>query len=1082
MAIERQSPAFLDAALPATENRRNPILKGASMLKSIHLTAIAAMLGLAIGLSSARGDDEIVFNRDIRPILADTCLKCHGPDSATRQADLRLDQADAAIERGAWLPGDPDNSEAIRRVFSTDPDEMMPPPSSHKVLTPEQKELLKKWVAAGAEYQPHWAFIAPQRPALPEVTNKSWPANPIDFFVLAKLEAAGLSPAPEADRRTLARRVALDLTGLPPSPQAVEEFVNDASPSAYEAYVDRLLDSPEWGEHRGRYWLDAARYADTHGIHFDNYREIWAYRDWVIGAFNRNMPFDQFTIEQLAGDLLPNRTIDQQIASGFNRCNITTSEGGAIDEEYLVLYTRDRTETTSQVWMGLTTGCAVCHDHKFDPLAQREFYELSAFFNNTTQRAMDGNIKDTPPIINVPMASDREAFVATESQLAEAKSRLEARRQAARPDFEAWLAAATAESLGPSVPADRLHFRAGLAEGQGKSIAIERDQQPLAAQLSDSASWKTGPMAGSALECQGQAVELPEVGDFEKDQPFSAVAWIKLPANDIQGAICARMDNTSGYRGWDFWSQQRRVGAHIIDAWPNNALKVVSQAQVPANEWTHVAVTYDGQGKAAGVKIYYNGRPQETLVEADQLSGTIRTSVPFKIGQRHASEPLSGVNIHDLRIYRGALAPAEVESLAKTSRFADILKKPAEQRTDAEKNEMYPWWLGSYDAAFQTATSDVAAHEKTLADIRSRGTIAHVMQESNATPAAFILFRGEYDKRRDEVRADTPDILPPMSDDLPRDRLGLAKWLLAPEHPLTARVTVNRFWQEVFGTGLVRTAGDFGGTGELPSNQELLDWLAVEFRESGWNVKEFFKRMVMSATYRQAAVTTPEKLAADRDNRLLSRGPRFRMDAEMVRDYALAASGLLVKKIGGPSVKPYQPEGVWEAVAMIGSNTRDYKADNGDGLYRRSMYTFWKRSAPPASMDIFNAPSRETCTVRRERTNTPLQALVTLNDPQFVEAARHLAQAAVKHSGDDNQRLDYVTARILARPLKADERPIVLASLAELLAHYQGHADDAKALLDVGESPADATLDAPLVAAWTMTVNELLNLDEVLNK
>lgn len=1037
------------------------------------------------GLSPANGDEgqaKIQFNRDVRPILADTCLKCHGPDSATREADLRLDQRDAAIDAGAWTPGDPDSSEAIRRILSTDPEEVMPPPSSHKVLTAEQKELLRNWVADGAEYEPHWALIAPQRPPLPKVNDAAWPITPIDHFVLSRLEAAGLTPAPPADRRTLARRVALDLTGLPPSPQLVEEFVNDSSPNAYEALVDRLLDAPEWGEHRARYWLDAARYADTHGIHFDNYREIWAYRDWVIGAFNRNLPFDQFTTEQLAGDLLPNRTIDQLIASGFNRCNITTSEGGAIDEEYLVLYTRDRTETVSQVWMGLTAGCAVCHDHKFDPMAQREFYEMAAFFNNTTQRAMDGNVKDTPPIINVPMAADRELYAQSEVQLADAKNRLEARRQAARADFDAWLASATVESLGESAPAEQLHFRAPLREGQGKTISAERDGQPLTIPLADSASWKSGPVAGSALECQGQAAELADVGDFEKDQPFTAAAWIKLPANDIQGAICARMDNTNGYRGWDFWSQRRQIGAHIIDSWPNNALKVVAQPQLPANEWTHVAVTYDGQGKAAGVKVYYNGQPQPTLVEADQLTGSVRTPTPFKIGQRHASEPLSGVNIFDLRIYRASLSPSQVESLAKTTRFAEIVRKPADQRSDAEKNEVYPWWLATYDEPFKTASSEVSSLERTLADIRARGAIAHVMQENASSPSAFVLFRGEYDKRRDEVKPDTPDALPPMAENLPRNRLGFAQWLLAPEHPLTARVTVNRFWQEVFGVGLVKTAGDFGGTGELPSHPELLDWLAVEFRESGWNVKQLFKLMVMSAAYRQSAVTTPEKLAADRDNRLLSRGPRFRMDAEMVRDYALAASGLLVRKLGGPSVKPYQPEGVWEAVAMIGSNTRDYKADSGENLYRRSMYTFWKRSAPPASMDIFNAPSRETCTMRRERTNTPLQALVTLNDPQFVEAARNLAQSAIQQAAGDAERLDYISQRLVSRALTDEERPIVMATLANLLAWYKDHPQDASSLIAFGESKADASLDPVVLAAWTMTANELMNLDEVLNK
>ncbi|HUG90314.1 MAG TPA: DUF1553 domain-containing protein, partial [Planctomycetaceae bacterium] len=525
------------------------------------------------------------------------------------------------------------------------------------------------------------------------------------------------------------------------------------------------------------------------------------------------------------------------------------------------------------------------------------------------------------------------------------------------------------------------------------------------------------------------------------------------------------------------------IGTHIINTWPGDALKVVGKAQVPGNEWTHVAVTYDGSGKAAGVKVYYNGKAQETLVEADALKSTVRTGVPFKIGQRNTSEPLNAAGLQDLRIYTRALSPAEVESLARVTRFAAILEKPADQRTDAEKNDVYPWWLGTFDAPYQALTADLGKLELEHAAIKSRGTIAHVMNERDEAAMAYILFRGEYDKRRDPVQASTPDVLPALPEDFPLDRLGFARWLLSPEHPLTARVTVNRFWQEVFGTGLVRTAGDFGVMGELPSHPELLDWLAVEFRESGWDVKGFFKLLVMSSAYRQAALATPEKIEKDRDNRLLSRGPRFRMDAEMIRDYALAASGLLARKLGGPSVRPYQPPGVWEAVAMIGSNTRDYVQDTGEKLYRRSLYTFWKRAAPPASLDIFNAPAREFCTVRRERTNTPLQALVTLNDVQFVEAARHLAQRALKEGGEtDDARLDFLARRLLVRPFRDEELPVVRSSLSELLGYYQAQPDDAKKLIAVGESKADESLDPVALGAWTMLVNQLMNLDEVLNK
>ena len=563
------------------------------------------------------------------------------------------------------------------------------------------------------------------------------------------------------------------------------------------------------------------------------------------------------------------------------------------------------------------------------------------------------------------------------------------------------------------------------------------------------------------------------------------------------------MDKPGAYQGWDFWVQTRKIGTHIIGSWPDDALKVVAATQVAGNEWTHVAVTYDGSAKAAGVRIYYNGKPQPTNIEVDKLKGSIRTNVPFRIGARSAGEPISAAGIEDLRLYKRALQPGEVEALATATRLTGIIAKTPEQRTDAEKNEIYPWWLDTDDAPFRDLSQKLASLETELKTVNGRGTIAHVMNEKSEDAMAFVLFRGEYDKRRDAVKASTPAALPPFLATAPRNRLGLAEWLLDPGHPLTARVTVNRFWQELFGTGIVRTSGDFGIAGELPSNQELLDWLAVEFREGSpglnwpqtssstlavvpWDIKRLFRLIVTSNTYRQSAEVTKEKLDKDPQNRLLSRGPRFRMDAEMIRDYALASSGLLVEKIGGPSVKPYQPDGVWEAVAMIGSNTRDYRRDQGENLYRRSMYTFWKRSAPPASLEIFNATARETCTVRRERTNTPLQALVTLNDTQFIESARNLAQSILKGQvatgSDETARLNAMAMRLLARPFRSSELPIVRNSLEQFSAYYRSHEDDAKKLIAEGDSKADPSLGPVTLAAWTMLANELMNLDEVLNK
>ena len=1049
------------------------------------LSTLSTFILLAAFAQAAPG--KLEYNRDVRPILAENCFACHGPDSAARKADLRLDLRDEAIKSEAFVPGKPEKSVLVERINTADQKELMPPHKTNKKLSVTQKAILKQWISEGAEYQAHWSFIAPTKTALPAVKNESWAKTPIDRFVLARLEAAGLSPAPEADRRTLARRLSLDITGLPPAPKDVEAFVNDKAPEWYEKYVDQLMKSQSWGEHRGRYWLDAARYADSHGIHFDNFREVWSYREWVVRSLNQNMKFDQFTIEQLAGDLLPKATLDQQIASGFNRCNITTSEGGAIDEEYLVLYARDRTETASQVWMALTTGCAVCHDHKFDPISQKDFYSLSAFFNNTTQRAMDGNVRDTPPIIFVPKSEDRPRWDVLSKEVEAIKAKTEARKKEARADFDKWLTAVKVEEIAGKVPTQGLVLNAPLTKGEGLTLDFIVAGKPKAITLKDGFIWDKGHTAAKAFSLKdGETVQVPEAGDFDTKQSFSFGTWAKFPTRGQTGAVFSRMDNGNDYRGWDLWFENGKLGTHIVHKWPENGLKVLTKNPLnPPNDWHHVFVTYDGSAKAAGVKVYLDGVLQQTDVMMDTLKpeSTTKTTMPFKIGQRGTDARLKQLLLEDVRLYDRLLSGPEVENLAKATRALSIVAKPADKRDAKEKDELFAWWLVGMDQPYRDLSASLAKVQAEEVTMKSRGTIAHVMAERKEPGMAFVLNRGEYDRRKDKVSPDVPKSLPALPADMPKNRLGLAQWLLKPEHPLTARVTVNRFWQELYGTALVRTAGDFGVMGELPSHPELLDWMAIEFREGGWDMKKFFKLLVTSATYRQAAIVSPEKKEKDPQNRLMSRGPRFRMDAEMIRDYALSASGLLVNKIGGPSVKPYQPEGVWEAVAMIGSDTRDYKNDKGEGLYRRSMYTFWKRAAPPASMDIFNAPNRETCTVRRERTNTPLQALVTLNDPQHVEAARVLAQAAIKEGGEKaEQKIDFIAKRLLARSFTAAELTIVLGSLTELLAEYKAKPEEAKKLIAVGDSKADPMVDAAMLAAWTMLTNELMNLDEVLNK
>ncbi len=829
----------------------------------------------------------VLFNRDIRPILAENCYGCHGPDSASRKADLRFDRREVAVNIGAIVPGKPDASEMIRRINSDDADEKMPPPASTKVLTAVQKKLLHDWIAEGAEYQPLWSFIAPKRSELPKVSDLSWCKNPIDRFVLAKLEQNGLHPGPEADRRTLARRACLDITGLPPTPEQVAEFVNDKSADAYEKYVDRLLASPKYGEARARYWLDSARYADSNGIHFDNYREMWAYRDWVIKAFNRNEPFDQFTIEQLAGDLLPHHTIDQEIASGFNRCNITTNEAGVIQEEYRVLYARDRTETTGQVWLGLTVGCCVCHDHKFDPLLQRDFYSLSAFFNNTTQPVMDGNRKDTPPTIFIPAPADQMQWTALSAEIPDVEHQIDSRKESDHAQFDKWLRKATVEKVASYVPSDGQVLQARLNEGSGKTVNMTVNGQSRSLAISSGIGWDTGHVDDQSMKVEpGEALEIADAGDFDRDQPFSAAAWVKLPSGGQMGSVMARMDDKHGYRGWDMWIENGHVATHIVSHWDNDALKVVTAGTLKPAKWNHLMITYDGSGKAEGVAIYINGEPVRTAIVVNQLKGSLHTDVPFKIGQRDSTSRLDGISIQDVRLYNRALSAAEATRLAKTTRAAYLVTLPRSKQTKAEKSELFNWWLVSEDKAVEELIGRLASLKHDETAIKDRGMSTEVMHEASGPDEAYVLYRGGYDARREHVFANTPGSLPPMPKDLPKNRLGLAEWIVRPENPLTARVTVNRFWQQVFGDGIVRTPGDFGMMVQPPTHELLLDWLAVEFRESHWDMKHMFRLMVTSATYRQSSAITPERLEKDPENKLLSRGPRFRMDAEMIRDYA----------------------------------------------------------------------------------------------------------------------------------------------------------------------------------------------------
>jgi len=1072
------------------------------------LSLIAAVIALALP-----GHAKVDYQADVRPLLSDKCFQCHGPDAATRTVDLRLDRQEGLFGHRPngtpVVPGDPDSSLVFQRITHADAALRMPPEYSHKSLEPADVDTIRTWIEEGAEWTGHWAFEIPKRPELPAVRDADWARNPIDRFVLARLEQEALAPAPEADRRSLARRAALDVTGLPPSPEIVDAFVDDDQPGAYQRYLDVLFAAESYGEHRARYWLDAARYADTHGIHIDNYREMWPYRDWVINAFNRNLPFDQFTLEQVAGDLLPSPTMDQLIASGFHRCNATTNEGGVIPEEYEVIYAKDRADTTGTVFLGLTVGCATCHDHKFDPITQRDFYAMTAFFRNTTQYVMDGNISDTPPFIIVPTAEDRAYYDELRQTLRTARSELLAASGEPGEAFEEWLARGEYSGLQSplataTVPMHVSHDR----------IVHEGTDDPLG--LPDGVSAVEGPAGNlQALEFEGDGfLEVPNSG-IDTDTPFSLAFWVRHPKDAGSYVVLSQTDPDNKMRGWQVTLGGREIIFRMTaanedeasaedkatgedealdeDKASNIEIRPNNQYQLEPGSWRHVTVTYDGSGERAGLNIYYDGErmPFQGSEYFAELEGMVASAQPVLLGRGFYKDDgevkprgMPGGAIADVRLYDRELSLEEANVVANWPSLESSRSKPPAELSDAERHVLGLHYLNVHDERYRERFQAAKQAERGIREVRRRGAVTHVMQEQeDSEAAAHILFRGMYDQRRDKVPAATPGFLPSLEDSGPVNRLHLARWLIADENPLTSRVAVNRFWQQVFGEGLVRTSDDFGAQGESPSHPALLDWLSVEFRESGWDVKQLLRTMLSSAAYRQSAEADRAKISKDPQNRLLSRGPRFRMDAEMLRDFGLAATGILVEKIGGPSVKPYQPDGVWEAVAMLGSNTRFYERDDGDKLYRRSLYTFWKRAAPPASMQIFNAPTREHATVRRERTNTPLQALVTMNDPQFVEAARFLAQTALNQAQPDfASRLDFLTERLLSREFSTHERTVAEKSLADFLRHYEEDSADASKLLATGEATVDEDLPAPELAAWTMMANQLMNLDEALNK
>jgi hypothetical protein len=1031
-------------------------------------SAVVLALFAVVALQSLRtagapGPPDVDFSRQILPILSDHCFTCHGPDEHKRKAKFRLDTKDGAFAKlrdggRAIVPGKPAESELVRRITSGDADEQMPPPERGKPLTAAEIDLLKRWVEAGAPWTQHWAFVPPRRPAMPAaVSDLSWTRAPIDYFILTRLEREGLQPTSEADKATLIRRVTFDLTGLPPTLAELDAFLADESPQAYERVVARLLDSPRYGEHMARFWLDAARYGDTHGLHLDNYREIWPYRDWVVKAFNANLPFDRFVTEQLAGDLLANPTPDQVVATGFVRCHVTTNEGGSIDEECYVRNVVDRVDTFGTVMLGLTAGCARCHDHKYDPLRQRDYYSLFAFFNSLEDSPLDGNAAIYPPVVKVGTAEQLAEFDRARQQVA-----------AVRREIEAAIAAVKID--------DKEVDDKAVAVVRADYVWIEDDLPANAKPSAEAWQWVTEPghpVLSGRRSMRRHATGLSQ-HFFTDARPGLVVgpgdllfANVYLDPADPPKEIMLQW-NSGDWKHRAYWGENR------IDWGADGTPERKAMGPLPkAGEWVRLDVSVKDLKLKAGTEI--------TGWAFTQFGGTVywdKAGIASKTPQGEQAISSFGTWLQRMRAVSGA-------GLAKPLQDA---VKAGTKRTDAQTKSLRDYFIENIFAetrpTFEPLHKKLAEAQREADRLDKQLPTTLVCKELAKPRPAFVLKRGEYDKKSEPVERATPAFLLPLPANATHDRLGLARWLVAADHPLTARVAVNRFWQQFFGTGLVKTAEDFGSQGEPPSHPDLLDWLAVDFRESGWDVKALMRTIVLSATYRQSARLTSDRLAKDPANRLLARGPRFRLDAEVLRDQALAVSGLLAEKRGGPGVKPPQPAGLWEAVGYLTSNTRNFAPDTGpEMVHRRSLYTFWKRTAPPPQIATFDAPSREACTVRRERTNTPLQALLTMNETQYVECARALAERAMTEGGSSPEdRLTWMFRAATCRKPDAKELVELSAAYRDLLATYRREAEAAKKLIAIGESKVHPSLPPDELAAFTIVGNLILNLDEVLTK
>jgi Protein of unknown function (DUF1553)/Protein of unknown function (DUF1549)/Planctomycete cytochrome C len=1029
------------------------------------LTIVATILLSPFQQSWAQ---EVNFNRDIRPLLSKNCFKCHGFDEKSRQADLRLDTAEAAAK--IIDPAKPTESELWKRITSTDPENVMPPPNEQHQLSASEKTLIENWLKSGGKYQGHWALekIANPEPPTVSASQPSWQTNPIDRFLLPVQRRAGLSPQAPANKETLIRRVAIALTGLPPTLEELDRFLNDSAPDAYEKMVDRYLASQHYGEEMAKHWLDVARYGDTHGLHLDNVRQIWAYRDWVINAFNQNLPFDQFTVQQLAGDLLPSPTQSQLIASGFNRCNVTTSEGGAINEEFLYRYAVERTTTTFQAWMGLTGGCAVCHDHKFDPISMREFYSVYSFFYSMSDPAMDGNIENTSPYLSLATAEQKAELERLTVAIDLASGALQAEASKLASNWDKWLL-----------------DQGGMPQGNIHDILLD-DLLPLGSSASNTSRnaerWVDGKFVEAPLGSRALAMAY---GDFHEQKINGGLVpravpkdpslefWIRIDDLHPPKAVMLELGTSNGTRRYAVGEVSALERGKFDD--PKN---VRLGDLTPPGKWTKIEVPTDKLNLEPGVFIQ--------SLNLAQFGGEVWwDGVVLKGSAPSDNDPR--VTLAAWREYsKGKDTPV------LSAEVAGALKKPAESEQETEsvlseiRTQFVKYIARKVPIQLSRARQQVelVTRQRELLKSSIPGTM---ISGDLATPRqAHVMTRGQYTDPGEAVQPGTPNCMPPLgvtASDRRLSRLDLANWLVREDHPLTARVTVNRFWQQVFGTGIVSTSDDFGTQGSPPSHPELLDWLANDFRSSGWDVRRLMKLLVTSSAFQQQTLNHSENLRIDPNNRLLARGPRMRLDAEQMRDLSLATSGLMTRKLGGPGFLTYQPPNIWEPVGYANSNTRYYLRDRGEDIYRRSVYAFVKRTAPPPFMSNFDAPNREMICSRRERSNTPLQALQLMNDVQHVEAARHLAARVLQAaSPNDHDRIDLMFRLVLARYPDATEHEELSKALGDFELRYLDDAPAAKKLIEFGQSAPPSQFPAEKLASYTLLANLVLNLDESVNR